>query len=178
MTEAPSLYQRNVDLVEKVSAGFFLPGSDRDDLLQEARYALWDACRCYRPERGVTFRTFASRVIRKQLVSKVIVANRGKHLVLTRAIREGRNDEGDLVPILDLLADLGSDPADVLVAREEFDRVVRVVCDDLSPLERRAVIGFANGLSYAEIEGVHDAASVKQVDNALSRARKKLREAA
>ena len=69
----------------------------------------------------------------------------------------------------------GADPQEIVAGREEMARWRQMVSQRLSDFERRAIGLFLNGYSYEEIAVVlHH--PVKAVDNALQRARRKLRE--
>lgn len=169
-------------LARAIASEFYLPGADRDDVVQEAMIALWIAAREYRPERGMSFRSFAAFVIRRRLVTALMTANAHKHRHLSEALSAIERD-GEIVDLLEFVADEAADPARIVEDREEALRLLRIVRDELSPTERHAVIAVANGLSYLEI-GEADGASAtfrsdgrrryKRVENALQRARRKL----
>lgn len=135
-------------LALKISASYFIPGQEAEDVRQEALVALWVAASEYDKERG-TFPPFARVVIHRRLQEVVRQANTGKHLALTEAARDFD------VPAPDVHIDgrLGR-MLDALPA--------------LSDLERRALAASLNGQPIGS----------KQHDNALQRARTKLRRAA
>lgn len=62
-----TLVNDNIGLAIKIARDWFhVPGYDRDDLKQEALWALWEAARYYKPERGA-FHIYAGVAIRQRL---------------------------------------------------------------------------------------------------------------
>lgn len=158
MVSAPALWTKHRNVARAIAKDYFLPGSEGQDVEQEALIALWEAVRAYQPDRG-PFRPFAEIVIRRHLNDQVRGATRGKALVLTTSAR-------DLdLPHLHQVTDQCE-------TREEIRRTLANVAA-LGAWERHCVIGVASGLSYAEIGG-----DAKRIDNTLFRARRKLRAAA
>jgi RNA polymerase sigma factor (sigma-70 family) len=65
--EIDALVNANLGLAIQIASDYFSnPGYDRDDLKQEALYALWEAARYYRPERG-EFHVYAGVCVRQRL---------------------------------------------------------------------------------------------------------------
>lgn len=180
MTEA-KLIELYEPLCRAIANDFFIPGADRDDVLQEARLGLLDAARCYRPGRGTSFVTFARFCIRRHLLDLIKAANRTKRFALRESVCVVANEEGELAPVVELLpASPATDPQHRLELREEFDRLKRGLAR-LSEGERRCVLGVAAGLSEAEIQESFAGEPRLwrlSVDNALWRARRRLRFAA
>jgi len=148
-----------------ISRSFFFPGADRDDVEQEALIGLWKAVRDFNGEGD--FKAFAGMCIRRQLVTGLKTALRGKHESLTRSLRDVVLEEESVV-LVENLPDLRADTVEILEHREELAELLRIVAEELSPFERRALIGRATGLTYKQI------GEKKSVDNALVRARGKL----
>lgn len=157
------------EVLLRAGSRYYAPGLDRDDFRQEARLALLAAVRSWNAVHGREgFLGFAAMVVKRRLMSVVKTALREKHQVLSYAA-----DLGSPVPGFEggTLADAlpgGTDPAEVLVQREEMGTLLRRVAN-LSELERLAVAVLLSGEGYA---------GDKQIDNALQRARRKLRRAA
>lgn len=167
-----------------IASEFFLPGADEDDVRQEAMIGVWKGLRDYRPDRGTSLRSFVALCVRRQLITALKLARRGKHEVLNRAVYVDRpvaGEEDELTQLYMLVAP-GADPARIVEDREHLAAILDVVAHALTPLERRALIGFANGLSYREIAGEVGGDTLwpdgtprhKRVENALIRARTKL----
>ena len=131
---------------------------DSEDLCQEGYLALFDALRAFDSSKG-SFSSFAG----------VCIANRMKNVVLKAHGRLEKDDDFDLAQI----PDEGSS-ADDLVITKESDEGVEHLLSFLSQREYSAMKLFLEGYSYKQIAeklGV----TPKSADNALSRARKKLK---
>lgn len=157
-----------VALADRMAARWYLPGADRDDVRQVARIAAWESTRCYRPELGTTATSFAALVIGRRLREALKLARRRKHEPLTDAVRVAGDRDGELVDVLDLVADDRADVPDLVELREQLRRLTSTAAT-LTPLERTTLSDVLSGR-------VAPTAS-KAVDNALTRARRKLRAA-
>jgi RNA polymerase sigma-H factor len=151
---------------------FYARGLEREDLRQVALIALWEACKRY--DSSVvpdgSFVGFAAICMRRKVISAVQDAQRKKQALLS--------DAADLdvdVPVR------GLSPIEVLVRREELQAVLAAV-GTLTELERASLIGRAVGERMLQTEarlGIAPAPDgrPKSVDNALQRARLKIRRA-
>lgn len=156
-------------LAYSIADKFFLPGADREDLRQEALLALVVGLRSYRDGAGHVdnLKAFLGMVIRRRLCSELEQANRVKRGPLNDAVRYGLNEDGHEMPILDLLPG-GEDPYTTVAKREHWLRL----CDaaaTFTDVQRQAVEWAIAGEPYSDS---------KRLDNALQRARRKLRKAA
>lgn len=147
---------------------YFIPGGDKDDARQEALVGLLAALRTWDRGKG-TLRSFVALCVERRVQEAVRHSNRLKHTPLTGALRVMRSEDGGERDAFESgHSALGRDPHLVAVENEELRELVRAFWVQLSPLERRAVLGRLDGLEYADI------GAFKQIDNALHRARKKL----
>jgi len=167
VSAALRLWSRNRGLARSIAAGYFWPGAERQDIVQEAEIGLWIAARAWDPAGTATFKTFAALVIHRRLTTLLKSALRERQRALNEAMRAVVNDDGDEVALVELVPDQ-FDTERVVVARDTLARLVAAL-EHLSPLERAAVARAANGERYA---------GEKNIDNALTRARIKLRKAA
>lgn len=173
MTPVERLVREHADLAYALADGFYLPGSEKQDVQQEALIGLFVAARAYDPGKGSSFRTFAALVIRRRLGTALKLALREKHRPLTESVRAAWNEDGELTDIYEMVSGPRSrDTLDVVVDRENVAEL-RSRLPALSEMERAAVRDYVNGVPYV-VGGVKD----KSMDNALQRAREKLREAA
>jgi len=156
-------------LADQIARRFYLPGADADDVRQEAMIGLWLAARAF-DGRG-DFRSFAALVIRRRLITALKTARGGGRMLLTGALREipDPHDRRRLAPSAEVLEDPAGDAHDRVVEIERVRAVVRAFHEELSPLEREAVRRYTRGEPYS---------GDKVIDNALTRARVKLRRAA
>lgn len=169
--------------VRAAAARYYAPGLDAEDLRQAALVGLWKGCRTYDPAKAATadFAAFAGLCMKRNVITAVKTATRLKHAVLATSLslddaREGA--DGDASTLHDTLADRRQlEPHVELELRGDLDAIAATIRDDLSPLERDALLAFANGATYAEIRARRGNVSAKGVDNAIQRARAKMRRA-
>lgn len=160
-----TLLMRYKELVNATARRFFLSTLDREDLAQEGMIGLFSAVMNYDPEngRGASFKTFASLCIRRQLIDTV-------------KKNGGKRAETVLVPLLE-----GGDepseetPEELVIAAENRQEFTEKMSKVLSKYELRVLNLFIDGLAYDEI-AVETKKTVKSVDNALQRSKKKLLE--
>jgi len=163
-------------LVDRMARTYWLPGGDEDDLRQEALLGLLRACRDYRPERAA-FVGFAKLAVERTVITAVHAATRRKHETLNGAVSlDAPLPDADLdgATLGDVVAG-GRDPVDDVIAterRREFMVRAAELTSQLSDLERSALDARRDGISYART-ALRLGVSVKRVDNALQRARRK-----
>jgi RNA polymerase sporulation-specific sigma factor len=181
-------------LIRSIARRYYAPGLDRDDLFQAGLVGLWRGCLAYNPElrRAGThfhFTPFAVMCIDRSIQTSVKTALRLKHEVVSRAISldgpAGASDD-DPQALHEAVPSRALSAHELLEQREEVRKVLDAI-PMLTALERESLIGFVfNGESYEEIEarivefdgdrpGRAAYSPIKVVDNALSRARWKIR---
>ena len=170
------LYHRYKNIVRGIARPYFLVGADRDDLIQEGMIGLFKATRDYNSDRNDSFRPFAEKCIERQILTAIKQATRYKHMPLNKyeSLYRSVYDEGSEKQLLDVIgASSALDPETLYIEQELNRSVEETVSNVLTELERNVLERFLNGRSYSEIasELGH---SVKSVDNALQRIRKKL----
>ncbi len=133
---------------------------DADDLAQESMFGFLRADKAYQPSRGVPFRAFARVCMANSLNSAAGLAG----------------SEIPLAPDSEALAPDGvvPDPLEAVLAGETLQSVLDACEATLTPVEKSVVFLQAGGLSYGEI-GRRLSLNEKAVDNALQRARRKLK---
>ena len=154
-------------LARSLARRFYIPGADSDDVEQEAMIGAWEALTTWDPTRGPLV-AFVRLVAERRVIEMVKRARARKHLALTDRAGPVRNEDGDEILPVDLVVDVRADPAGIAEHRETLAEILDVIAHDLSPLERRVLIGVANGLAYTDL------GDFKSVDNALQRARRKV----
>ena len=136
--------------------------ADTEDLMQEGILGLMDAVRTYNHEKGAKFSTYAS----------VCISNRIK-TALTKSSKKDIPAEF-ISEQLDGLSNHKDNPEKILIAKEKAQEISEILRQNLSLFERDALILFLNGSSYEQI-AQQLITSRKSVDNALQRARRKLK---
>lgn len=143
-------------------------GLDADDIVQEGLIGLLGAVSAYSPDAGASFETFAITCIDNSINSALRAAARKKNAPLNSSVSLDADAEpGSLLP-------RQPSAEDIAILREEYADVVRRINDELSAFERDVLALYLEGYSYgamAEQLGT----TPKAVDNALWRARQKLK---
>ena len=174
-----SIMNKYKNLVRKKAQSMHILGADRDDLIQEGMIGLFKAIRDYDCGRDASFYTFADLCISRQMYSAVEASLRKKHIPLNSYISlYTRIDEDDTSSNVTLENALTSDkelnPEQQLIDRENVRLLEEAIEKDLSAVERRVLGLYLTGMSYTQIAKVLNK-DEKSTDNALHRAKSKLR---
>lgn len=178
-------------LVRSIAARYYAPGLDHADLLQIGFVGLWKGCRNYRselqgPDRNVV--AFLAMCVHRNLKSEVKTAKRLKHQALAEAVSldAPAGDPDSETDLHGAVASTGLSAHELLEQREDLRTLLDTI-RGLTPLERESLIGVVfNGESYLDVEarivafdgdrpGRAAYGPARVVDNALSRARSKIR---
>ena len=172
------LIDRYKDMVGMKANKFFMVGSEKDDMLQEGYIGLYKAVKSYNQEKQNSFKTFAGLCIERQMITAVKNSNRQKHIPLNSSLslNSGAYDENDDTEVMEILdtRKTGEDPLDIITKKEYFTVIEKAIDDSLSDIEKKVLVHYKNGESYAEIAEILQS-KVKSVDTAIQRIRKKAR---
>lgn len=135
-------------------------GADSDDLVQEGFLGLLNAIRTYRNGKGASFSTYATRCIENKMKTAI-----RKHSRVDIPTADEFDDEPD-----------DNTPETLFFDKENSTEIENAIMGQLSRMESTIFRLFLRGENYEEISG-KTGVSVKSVDNALQRSRKKLKEA-
>ncbi len=170
------LIDRYKDMVGMKANKFFMIGSEKDDMLQEGYIGLYKAVKSYDQEKQNSFKTFAGLCIERQMITAVKNSNRQKHIPLNSSLslNSGAYDENDDTEVMEILdtRKTGEDPLDIITKKEYFTVIEKAIDDSLSDFEKKVLVHYKNGESYAEIAEKLQS-KVKSVDTAIQRIRKK-----
>lgn len=145
-----------------LSRQLVVPALEEDDLKQEGLLALLAAAKSFDEQNGASFGTYARLCARHRMISA-----RRRVMALPVPV-EGDDTVAESIPL-----DGQAEPEQLILAKEEEKRLFAKLKEQLSPLEYAALREYLDGYSYEEI-AAHLDATPKSVDNALSRARRKL----
>ena len=157
---------RFMPYIHRRAMGVSADGLEYDDMVQEGLIGLFSAIESFDAGQGASFSTYAITCINNCMASAVRGAARKKHLPLNSCL--SLSDEGSA----DIPA--GSTPEEVAIAREGYAALKLAIQDDLSPFEREVLALYLEGYDYAALAARLDS-TPKSIDNALQRARKKLK---
>lgn len=140
-----------------------VPGLEFEDAVQEGIIALLRAIQTYDPARGAAFEPYAAACIRHGQFSARRAALRKKNEPLLNSLP------------LDMQAEKTSPgPEELAIQSEEYDAWMKRLDVLLSSFEREVLRLFLDGLGCPQI-AARLGRTPKAVENALSRARRKLR---
>lgn len=158
------LLRRYMNTVRARARGFFLAGGETDDLVQEGMIGLYAAIGDYRAEEGKSFKSFAYVCVTRQILDAVKHSARRKYGPLNNSVSL-------FDPELSITED--ESPEDSLIDTETNSEFRMKLLKELSDFEFRVVTMYLEGMSYAQICEA-TGKDGKSIDNALSRAKKKL----
>lgn len=168
-TAEEQLVVRYFGLVKACARPYFLAGGDGEDLIQEGMLGLLKAVRAYEAERGVPFEAFARMCVTRRVYSAVSAAAADKHEPLNRS------EDLAKTPLFDehsKAVHSAADPVNLVIDREEHRERQEKLKDSLSAFEARVLALYLEGSSYEEMAS-EMGKSVKSVDNAIQRIRRK-----
>lgn len=169
-------------LVRKKAKSMFILGGDNEDLIQEGMIGLFKAVRDYDAGRDASFYTFADLCISRQMYTAVQASRRQKHIPLntyvsldgTRQTENGEEKDGmQLAEILPHRSELS--PEELFLDKERVADLENAMEQGLSSFERQVIELYMTGMTYSQIAKVLGRGE-KATDNALSRAKQKIKE--
>jgi len=168
-----TLVARYHRLVRAITRPYFLAGGDSDDLIQEGMMGLIKAVREFDRSKEVSFRAFAEVCIRNRVFSALRAAAREKHSPLNQSISiETPFFDSSAYASVTAGRSLSADPEELYILRENAERDLLRIQQQLSPLERQILSLYLDGMTYSEM-AKSLGKSVKSVENAVQRIRRK-----
>ena len=172
------LILRNKSLVKSIVRKYFLIGSDMDDLMQEGMVGLYKAILSYRDDMGAKFESYAKVCISRQVFNAIKQANNQRNQALNNSIMIGGQGEldndGDDEDNTIVLALETENPESIAIKKERLQKFYDSINTLLNDKDYKILQMYLDGLSYNEI-AQNLKLSTKNVDNALTRIRGKLR---
>ena len=164
------LLKKYYRLVRVCARPYFLAGGDSEDLIQEGMLGLLSAVRQYDPNRDTSFRTFSELCIKNRLITAIKTAARPKHSPLNDCVplESSQFEESRTRSSYNM-----RNPEDLIIDKERTEELTAKLKCFLSQLESKVLVFYLEGLSYSEI-AEQLGKSVKSVDNAVQRIRKKI----
>lgn len=163
-------------LVRTKVRSYFLMGAEKEDLLQIGMIGLWQAIVDYRPEKDISFISFARICIERHVITAIKTATRRKQTPLNTSVSleypsDDNDSEWNLADVL--VSDNTVDPEELVLKREDKARLEHMLRRMLSDFEYRVLTGYQVGKSYREI-ACELQCKTKSVDNALARIKRKI----
>ena len=175
------IMEKYKNLVRSKAGSMYILGADREDLIQEGMIGLFKAIRDYDIGRDASFATFADLCVARQMYTAVQAAGRKKHAPLNSYVSfyagNGSDKTEEEKKLLDsLVARDEQNPEELLIDRENVERIEKAIESELSSFERQVLDLYLTGMKYTEIARVLGKDD-KSTDNALQRCRSKIRKA-
>ena len=157
---------------------YYLPGGNKEDLMQMARIGLWQAALTYDPQRLGEFRPWAYVVIKRRLNEAIREANSHKNMVLTsaRSLQAKVFNDSEIFTLEDTIPSTESCPEGIFEDDEQVFIVLNIMAEVLSASEWRILAAEMANNSITQT-AADTGFNFKQVDNALQRIRRKARAA-
>ena len=169
------------NLVRKNAQNMYILGAEEQDLIQEGMIGLFNAIKDYDSGRDASFFTFADLCISRRMYNAIKASKREKHTPLNNYVSlYGDNDDKNLdgkSGVIELLsAGEISNPENLLIDRENVERIENLVEQELSNFEKQVFDLYITGMKYGQIAKVLGK-DEKSTDNALQRIKNKLKKA-
>ena len=175
---ADYLCEKYKPLVKKKAGSMFIIGGDSDDLIQEGMIGLFKAIRDYDFGRDASFSTFAELCVSRQIYTAVRNSGRKKYMPLNTSVSlnatEETSDDFKDRTLEEQLASKDSNPEAMLIDKENTEEIEKFIETELSSFEREVLELYLTGMGYVDIAKVLSK-DEKSTDNALSRAKSKLK---
>lgn len=164
-------------LVRNKARSMYILGADNDDLIQEGMIGLFKALRDYDSGRDASFATFADLCVSRQVYTAVQASRRQKHIPLNTYVslsggQSPDSEEGEMAGVL--AARFEQSPEDLVIDRENVDRLEKIIAKELSAFEKQVLDLYLTGMGYQQIARVLGR-DEKSTDNALQRLKNKLK---
>lgn len=147
---------------------YFIPGASKEDLYQEGMIGLFTAIKTYDERRNLAFEDYVGLSIRNSIIRAVRSATQKKQLLLTNA----HSIFEDLSVYLKLKAN--RDLEDIVFGKLKAEQIRKIIDYCLSKAERKIIKLKLANFSVDEIAQMVSM-DKKKVENALYRARKKIK---
>ncbi len=159
------LTERYMNVAKYIASSFSSNNEDVSDLVQEGMIGFLGAVYSYEKNGEASFNTYASCCIRNRIISVI------------RATNTKRRIPEDMIVSLDSQRNHGSQsltPEESLLSQKGVEYITTAIKSELTDREREIFMLYLAGCSYGDIAKKTDT-TVKSVDSALQRARKKLK---
>lgn len=170
------LLEKYTEVVSMKAGKYFIVGAEKEDIIQEGLIGLFKAIKSFDPEKQSSFKTFANLCVERQLQTAIKSSMRQKHMPLNSylSLNISAYDENEDTSLLEVFEteNAAEDPLDIVTKKEYYTFVEDRIDETLSDFEKQVLHRYTNGESYTEIAEKLDA-TVKSVDNAIQRIRKK-----
>lgn len=178
-----TLINMHQDFIQKMSYKYFTDSGDREDIIQAATIAFWDAVMSWNGKGD--FEAYAGMIIKRKMTDELRKDSSGKAEINNQALSldadmMGRdvstNDDEDDRHLKDRIPSKKAgttSPEEEFLGREGAREITRYMRDTFSQAERDVIMRYIKGYKVSEI-AEETGMKYKSVENALMRAKNKL----
>lgn len=160
------LVEKYLSFAGEKAKGYVSSGLEFDDIVQEGMIGFISAFHSYDPDNAASFKTYAGICMDHRIISAINSAGGKKRIPKSALISLDDTDaECDSTQ---------SDPEKMFFLRSQTRDILARIDSELSEFEKRVFHLYFSGHSYEEIAEI-TLSTLKSVDNAMQRVRKKLR---
>ena len=156
----------------------FILGGETEDLIQEGMIGLFQAVNDYDFGRDASFYTFADLCVTRKVYSAVKASNEKKHSFLNNYIsifeNQSENENNAVRLIEQLPGNEDQNPEKRALTNELREALEKAFHEDLTEMERECFGLYLTGMKSGEAARIMGM-SAKETDNAIQRAKKKLK---
>lgn len=163
-----ALIARYAALIGYKTSAFHISGVDNDDIKQEAYMGLLGAIRSYNKNGGASFSTYAAHCVSNRL-KNMLAANLTNKAAINKNVISLDEISSDSLKDSEL-----QNPEVIFIQNENYSALIDLLEKHLSRFEKEVLFLYLSGCDYQTV-AKKLSSSPKSVDNALQRARKKLK---
>jgi len=166
------IFEKYKGFVIMKTRSYFLPGGDKDDLIQEGMIGLLKAIKAYDSDREASFKTFASLCIKRQVITAIKNSNSNKNKIFKQATGGFFEGEENNVSY-NSKSFVYYNPEEIFMGKERVKNLKVHLEKELSKMEKEVFNYMAKGYGYIEISE-KTGRTAKTIDNTIQRIRKKM----
>lgn len=175
------IMDRYKNMVRIKASSMFLVGGEEQDLIQEGMIGLVKAVRDYDFGRDASFSTFADLCVVRQMYNAIQASGRFKNIPLNNyvSLSSGQVSEENsdkVIFVENIAGDSELEPERLVISQENIDEIESLIENTLTDSERDVFRLNMAGMSTSRIAALLSM-EPKSADNALQRAKMKLRKA-
>ncbi|MHC9541066.1 MAG: sigma-70 family RNA polymerase sigma factor [Vulcanimicrobiota bacterium] len=166
-----SILKEYSGFIYTIAGRYFLPGGSPEDVFQEGMIGLHEAVSKFDPSLSASFEKYASFCIRNSILASLKKATQKRQKILNESasIQENTQEDGSSKLLIDESFESS------LIMRLVLENFMNEADGGLSAVEYKVLIAKIAGYSTEEIISMFELTK-KQVENAIFRARTKLKE--
>lgn len=157
---------RYLGIINNIARKFSVEGYEHNDFVQEGLLGLLFSCRTYKCNCETSFKSYMSLIVERRFISIIRKSNAQKIIPTSNIV--------NIDEFGDAFEDFTQNPEEIMLCKEYYKSLINKLQSMLSKNEFDVLMLYSQGLSYKQISQMLSI-SEKSADNALSRARKKIR---